>query len=212
MLIYLIPIMIILGVFGGVINYFKKNLSQKDNKELYKSLFIGIAASLLVPLFLRMISSDLLEDPNTLDYLVFAGLCLIASIFSTNFIDSIGKKLMDKVENIGMKVITIEKDVDDITNEDEVQEDPELLEKYVLNDEEILVLSELDGGKYTYRSISGLVNDTRLDRKFVKDTLEKLKDFNLVIEAGRTKGIRWKTSEVGKQYLASHYLDESSSS
>jgi len=204
--------MIILGVFGGVINYFKKNLSQKDNKELYKSLFIGIAASLLVPLFLRMISSDLLEDPNTLDYLVFAGLCLIASIFSTNFIDSIGKKLMDKVENIGMKVITIEKDVDDITNEDEVQEDPELLEKYVLNDEEILVLSELDGGKYTYRSISGLVNDTRLDRKFVKDTLEKLKDFNLVIEAGRTKGIRWKTSEVGKQYLASHYLDESSSS
>ena len=119
---------------------------------------------------------------------------------------------MDKVENIGMKVITIEKDVDDITNEDEVQEDPELLEKYVLNDEEILVLSELDGGKYTYRSISGLVNDTRLDRKFVKDTLEKLKDFNLVIEAGRTKGIRWKTSEVGKQYLASHYLDESSSS
>jgi len=204
--------MIILGVFGGVINYFRKNLPQKDNKELYKSLFIGTAASILVPLFLRMISSDLLEEPNILDYLVFAGLCLIASIFSTNFIDSIGKKLMDKVENVEMKVITVEKNVDDITNEDEVQEDPELLEKYALNDDEISVLSNLDIGKYTYRSISGLVNDTRLDRKFVKDTLEKLKDINLAIEADRTKGIRWKISEIGKQYLASYYLDESSSS
>jgi len=35
-------------------------------------------------------------------------------------------------------------------------------------------------------------------------TLEKHKNINLAIEEDRTKDIRWKISEVGKQYLASH--------
>ncbi|MCK4630056.1 MAG: hypothetical protein KAT40_01365 [Bacteroidales bacterium] len=42
------------------------------------------------------------------------------------------------------------------------------------------------------------------DQIYLKKLKIKFKNIDLAIEADSTKDIRWKISEVGKQYLASH--------
>lgn len=52
------------GLFGGYINFL---LEQKGNAQAAKaqrSIVIGIGTAFLVPLFLKMISSDLIVKPS----------------------------------------------------------------------------------------------------------------------------------------------------
>ena len=73
-------IMIAAGVLGGVANYF---LSDRHNdtghNDWGKYPILGVISALTVPLFLNMISSNLLEAARTrpVDFFVFAGFCLI---------------------------------------------------------------------------------------------------------------------------------------
>lgn len=77
----------------------------------------------MVPLFLGMISSDLIANSRTDDknFLIFAGLCLVAAIFSGRFIDSIGERILKKVEEQ-------EKKVDEIETKNENQQ--EIIEQF----------------------------------------------------------------------------------
>jgi len=56
-------------------------VTSPDKSSLLRSLVIGIGASFLVPLFLNMISSDLMRqmDQDAGKLLVFVGFCLIAA-------------------------------------------------------------------------------------------------------------------------------------
>ncbi len=58
-------------------------------------MLLGIGASLLVPAFLKMISSNLATSADPNDYLIFAGFCLVAAIFSRRFITTIGEKILE---------------------------------------------------------------------------------------------------------------------
>lgn len=91
------------GIFGGTVNFFQ--LYSKENKgwiNYCKCVIIGLGASFLVPLFLQMISSNLIESSykSDKDLLVFLGFCLIASIFSKRFIETIGEKILKQVEEV----------------------------------------------------------------------------------------------------------------
>ena len=96
------------GIFGGLVNYLtiftKKELGSK--RRLLGTILAGIAASCLVPLFLSMISSDLIVNSRKDDkyYFVFGGLCLIAGIFSRRFINSIGERILRQVEKSNEKM------------------------------------------------------------------------------------------------------------
>jgi hypothetical protein len=57
----LLGIMTLAGAFGGLINYFIERRDNPEKSSLLRSLVVGIGASLLVPLFLRMISSSLMD-------------------------------------------------------------------------------------------------------------------------------------------------------
>jgi hypothetical protein len=88
------------GIFGGTVNFFQ--LYSKNNKgwiNFWKCVIIGLGASFLVPLFLQMISSNLVESSKTndKDLLVFLGFCLIAAIFSRRFIETIGERILKQV-------------------------------------------------------------------------------------------------------------------
>ena len=94
-----VVVMLIAGIFGGVINYLLdqesgKSSAQLERNALLKSITIGLGASFLVPLFLAIISSDLIEL-NKLDsskILVFLGFCLVAAISSRKFIFTLSEK------------------------------------------------------------------------------------------------------------------------
>ena len=74
---YLILICIIIsaGTFGGLVRFFNAIDTAKhiNLKELIKYILTGIGAAILIPLFLNMISSDLIKADKIeiLNYFIF---------------------------------------------------------------------------------------------------------------------------------------------
>ena len=95
--------MITIGAFGGYLNYLHNfDTTEKDQNNSivrYKYILLGIGASFLIPVFLKTISSNLLSSKDNNDYLIFAGFCLIAAIFSRRFITTIGDKILEAAKN-----------------------------------------------------------------------------------------------------------------
>ncbi len=113
--IFLFSLITISGFIGGIVNYFmiadssKKLLMQKKEGQhapkmsfvFWRCVIVGLGASILVPLFLQMISSNLVQDVLNCrvdKIFVFVGFCVVASIFSRRFIVSIGEKLLKELE------------------------------------------------------------------------------------------------------------------
>jgi hypothetical protein len=92
----LFAVMLAAGMLGGVANYF---LGERGGafsvKEMVKYVVLGVVASLTVPLFLNMISSDLLAMAKSrpIDLFVFAGFCLLFVLFSRRLVDNLSSKL-----------------------------------------------------------------------------------------------------------------------
>lgn len=99
----LIVIVILAGVFGGIISWFISSKGEDAGRVGWlKSVVVGTGASFLMPLFLNTISSTLV--PNILDgkstsgdVLVFAGFCLLAAISSRAFIETLTNKVLREV-------------------------------------------------------------------------------------------------------------------
>lgn len=117
-LVIIITIAIACGIWGGIAAYimtFVQNLSSVsftesgDDKDkqldfyenynknnLHASVLVGIVASSMVPLFLTIIGSNHLDIAGTpSSYLLIIGFCLLAAVFSRQFIT----KLADKAIN-----------------------------------------------------------------------------------------------------------------
>jgi hypothetical protein len=118
----IIGVILFAGALGGWINYLV-SLTQGEKSDkpdliqevtsvrvprwqgLWRSLLLGIGAAFLVPLFLNMISSTLVDNIHNpekgYDYpkvLVFLGFCLVASISSTAFIKTISDRVLKLAE------------------------------------------------------------------------------------------------------------------
>jgi hypothetical protein len=101
-IITLVLIMLICGFFGGYLNYLNNfdTIEPEENNKEKKSNYVllGIGASFLMPLMLNTIQSNLINFEDSFkigNYLIFAGFCLIASIFSRRFITTIGEKILE---------------------------------------------------------------------------------------------------------------------
>lgn len=90
-------IILFVGAFGGVFNPFNPCALDRF-KAVLNSASIGIMGAVIIPLYLHVISSDLmLEVENaTINYFVFAGYCLIASIFSKKLLNILGQFFLKK--------------------------------------------------------------------------------------------------------------------
>jgi hypothetical protein len=95
-----VMLMLLAGIMGGVVNVTIR-AEASDRKTWLWSIVAGIGAALLIPLFLRTVSSNLLtgvlsESPNMEDMLVFFGFCLLAAISSKSFIRSLSDKVLQE--------------------------------------------------------------------------------------------------------------------
>jgi hypothetical protein len=105
----LILVMLSAGIVGGAVNHFlamETGATQSVRRFMGRDLLVGLAASFMVPLFLNMISSDLVDlirgtkDSAAQPYkiLVFAGFCLIAAISSRAFIRTLSDQVLNEVK------------------------------------------------------------------------------------------------------------------
>lgn len=209
----LILIIVFSGVFGGIVNFFRNNMKEDFNIfNILKAITFGLAASLLVPLLLKMISSNLLELSKTdqHNYFVITGFCIISAIFATNFIDSIAKKVLNQIGSVKDDLENVKSDLDPLTTETDIQIGTDLVDKNPIEHEESEILIAIFDSKYTHRSISGLFKELKYEKETIKDILKKLVEKNLIIEVQRKSGIRWKLSEKGSELSANLEYDESS--
>jgi tetratricopeptide (TPR) repeat protein len=97
--------MISCGILGGLINSYLDKSSKEIVNTTWEYIVIGIGAALLVPLFLNMIGSTLIEGSfeSLNSTLVIMGFCLVASMTSRTFIKSISDKALQKAQSAETK-------------------------------------------------------------------------------------------------------------
>jgi len=104
-------IIICCGIFGGLANYFSSDENEKFSMfKLNRSLMIGIVSAFTVPLFLEMVSSNLLAEAetNNIKYLVFIGFCLIAAFYANRFLDSVANNIFRDHAEVKKKTVKME--------------------------------------------------------------------------------------------------------
>ena len=170
-LVALISTMLIFGLFGGVVNFLLEKRDNPEKSSFLRSTAAGVAASFLVPLFLNMISSDLITKITTENdkLLIFAGFCLIASISSSAFIRTLSDKILKEAQEANKIAKEVKKDVEPVlakeTEQDPDEEPPPSTINFAPSDSKAdKVLRALAESKFTMRSVSGISRDTELDR------------------------------------------------
>ena len=179
---------LIFGTIGGIVNKFR----DKDiDSKYWKSILKGIGAALIVPLFLELVRSDIISiDQNDwYNYFVFGGLCLVTSIFSDKFFDSLGNKILSKVKNVEKTV----KEIEDSKNE--IEDADEIIFDNIESDNKIDIKADIQkvvrailNSKYSYRTISGINKETKLDNDKIIGILVTLRDNGFAENKKNKKG------------------------
>ncbi len=151
----LVLIAILAGFCGGIGNYLRHrqaqleegselpikaksaNLGEEIYEEIYQAHYkieafsfisLGIIASLMVPLFLHMIGSDIVKAPDDLkslhsfngSILVFTGFCLVAALSSKRFISEVAEKALAKAKQTNKDLDKLKEQLDNRNQEFEV--------------------------------------------------------------------------------------------
>ena len=210
-------VMISAGILGGVANYFLSE-RQKDStrSDWGKYLVLGVIAALTVPLFLNMISSNLLEAARSrpVDVFVFAGFCLIYVVASRRVLENVANRLLHQMDQMKRELLQIKQQHQEgllPAPRDEplagleappanVPRPESVKESLSYNDIEIL--RALAEESYVYGNLVGLTDKTGLARDLVSARLTVLKNLGIIETRINEKNIlHWFVSIRGKQVL-----------
>jgi hypothetical protein len=203
----LLGIMTGAGAFGGLVNYFMERRDDPGKSSLARSLVVGIGASYLVPLFLNMISSDLMRqlDQDAGRLLVFVGFCLIAAIASSAFIRSLSDKVLKEAQEAKRTSQELREAMAPILLR-ETEAAPEevrpnkRLEAASFDPETSEVLFALASGKYAWRTVDGLHQQTGLESAPIETHLENLLQGGYAVCREDPQGIkRWAITAAGRK-------------
>jgi len=200
----LLAVMVASGVLGGLVNYFG-DVQASEKHPLLKRLSAGVAGAFVVPLFLNMISSTLIADSKSdeLKLLIVAGFCIIASISSKAFIDSITKRLVNQVEEIGKQQKNLSGEVEPlIQKETEPTTKSTLIApRYDINSEDKKVLKGLANPKWSLRSLNGISKETGFTDLKCAFILDKLCALGLTAKSTRDNNDRWWLTSEGRSLV-----------
>ena len=100
------------GLLGGITNYLRFEQEKKDWSSFWRNVLMGVSASTLVPLFLTMISSNLLKESasDSSRFFMFFGFCLIASLSSKAFIQTVSDRLLNEMNKTKKELQELKKE------------------------------------------------------------------------------------------------------
>lgn len=187
----IILIIIFAGLLGGVTNYLLQwdpnNEIRQSRMMLLKSLLMGLCASCTVPLFLQVLPNTLLDISDCMpvkNYLILAGLCVLAAYFSKRFLED----LYDKISKVEKKTEEVQKAVENAELQNQELDDIDDIAAEIIQtfnpefqmDEIRKVTKAVLNTTYSYRTVPGIAEDTLGD-----DKREQVKSIlNLLMKAG----------------------------
>lgn len=212
-------IMVVAGILGGVANFFlsdRQNDRQEGStrRDWGKYLILGVISALTVPLFLNMLSSNLLEAARTrpVDFFVFAGFCLIYVVASRRFFENVANRLMSQMDQMKREMVQIKQQRQDghppareesasAVETAAMTARPEVARES-LSYNDIEILRALAEESYVYGNLVGLTDKTGLARELVSARLAVLKNIGIIETRINEKNIlHWYVSAKGKQML-----------
>jgi hypothetical protein len=205
----LIVIIVFAGVLGGIVNYFMNNVSKIwDWYDFIKSLIFGVVASATVPLFLETVSSQLIYESQTkpLKYFVFGGFCLLASVFSSKFLQSLADRILKELNEVKKENKDNKEKVDAMVSQ---KSDDKQTEKFAdtklkaqAGDDVEKVIIALQDDKFTFRTINGLATASSTSESTVRAILLHLEDKDYARQFKRSDGVTLWTLTTKGQRLA----------
>lgn len=211
----LVAVMLMAGVFGGLVNYYMQSQYDPDTTSLPRSLVVGIGASFLVPVVLALVNSDLVAQSreDSTRFLIFTGFCLIAAIASRFVVTSVSDRILSEARAARQQADRVMHELYLVQNEirplieTETEEEREIDPEPLTPDEELdvttgNVLKTLGNGRYIFRSLGGLCRETDTDEATMVKTLEIMVARNLAGRIMGKHGIRWHITDSGRKILA----------
>jgi hypothetical protein len=218
-----------IGSLAGYVNFLKRESENlKESEKLYVSkqysqirlryILSGVGAAILVPLFLNMLSSNLIKVTSGFEntnYFVFAGFCFIAGYFSDRFIDTIGDRILKELEQTKNKVNSTNEKLEQTTQA--LQENEDKIDVLVDNetdfDEDIIINQNLKNDiiqmstqtdddlsdqtfkiiksfndKYKFRTIKGIANELNYSPTIVQFIMDGLEKQAVVKKLSSSNG------------------------
>lgn len=93
----LLGIMAITGILGGTANYLN---APKEERNFMRSLLMGLVATIAIPLFLKVVDSNILNDTkgDSLNYFIYAGCCVLAAFYSARFLEGLSSRVLQNLQ------------------------------------------------------------------------------------------------------------------
>jgi len=180
----ILGIMIISGILGGLVNFF---LSEYHKPSAWKAVIgdclLGIVSALTVPLFLNMVSSNLLTvaHKKPVNLFIFNGLCLLFALFSCRLKENVFNKRFQATGSITRdpgNADAVETDDDVIIGGRKVSKNR--LYRAGISETELKILQVMTAGNPVHHSLVGLLKDPELEKTPVNETLSFLMAKGLV--------------------------------
>jgi DNA-binding MarR family transcriptional regulator len=180
----ILGIMIISGILGGLVNFF---LSEYHKPQVCKAVIgdclLGIVSALTVPLFLNMISSNLLTvaHKKPLNLFIFNGLCLLFAFFSCILKENVFNKRSQATGRItgnSGNADLVETDDDVTIGGRKVSKNR--LGRAGISETELKILQVMASGNPVHQTLVGLLKDPELEKEPVNETLSSLMAKGLV--------------------------------
>ena len=208
-------VLVIAGLLGGVANYFLSDrLPELVRRDWAKYPLLGVIAALTVPLFLNMISSNLLETARARpgDLFIFTGFCLIYVIASRRLFENVAGKLLTQVDQLKREIKEIkeikpqhhEAPHDERLSVPEIPPAPAKSEtpKESLSYDDIEILRALAEEGYVYGNFVGLTERTEMSRDLLSTRLIVLRNLGIIeTRINERNVLHWFVTSKGQQLL-----------
>jgi hypothetical protein len=218
------------GLLGGTANYL---LLHKDDPEYAKrsrSFILGLVASLLAPLFLKTISSDMLDKISSIrygsgipfDFFVFTSFCLLVAVFSRTFAETVAKRLATEVEKAKRESqeaqvrATLAEEracqIEPVLRQEMEQRTeplpeslrntiPPSLQDLPVDHADRELLKALLVGQYSYRTVSSLAEEVQMEEPDAVKRLERMREQALAGKKSTPNRNLWFLTDKGCNWL-----------
>lgn len=214
----LATVMLLAGIFGGLVNYYLYGDKDPDAASLPRFLVVGVGASFLVPVILDMVNSEIVlesqGDPSRL--LIFTGFCLIAALVSRFFVDNLSDRILNEAQMAKARSEEVQQGLRIMQTEllplidTETEQDAGAMDQAISTTVDELdvtstkVLKILSSGRFIFRSLGGICREANEEESAVLKTLQVLVTRSLAGKVGGKTGVRWHITEKGRRVLEAH--------